>query len=120
MKKHKVIPLETMQIDFLDRTLLFRFDVEAITKLQDEFGDLETLSVKYKNNNIELGAIMLYSGVKDENFTLDEAKVIVISSPEVLVDTIDITIKSLEIIGGEEVRKKLKEELAKLGIQTMQ
>ena len=120
MRKHKVIPLETMQIDFLDRTLLFRFDMEAITKIQNEFGDLETLSMQYQNNEIELAAIMFYAGIKDEQVNLDEARVIIASSAEVLVDTMDISIKSLEILGGEEVRKKLMEEFAKLGIQTMQ
>lgn len=117
MKKHKVIPLETMELEFLDKTLFFRFDMESITKMQDEFGDMQALAEKYKDNEFELIAIMLYAGVKDKEFTLDEARVIVASSAEILTDTIDIVIKSLEILGGEEVRKKLMEEFAKLQIK---
>lgn len=114
MKKHKVVPLEAMQIEFLDKTLIFRFDIEAITKLQEEFGDLETLSEQYKDNKFELVAIIFYAGVKHGGFTLDEARVIVSSSADVLSDTMDIVIKSLEILGGEEVKKKLLAELLKL------
>ena len=117
MKKHRITPLETMELEFLDKTLFFRFDMEAILKLQNEFGELQKVTDTYKGNECELIAIMLYSGIKDNEFTLDEARVIISSSAVVLVDTMSIVIKSLEVLGGEEISKKIQEEFAKLQIR---
>lgn len=116
MRKHSVTPLEEMEIEFLDKTLLFRFDMQAILKMQNEFGDLKSISEK--NSECELVAIMLYSGLKNGDITLDEARVIISSNALILADTLDITLKSLEVLGGQEVAKKMKEELAGLQIRT--
>lgn len=111
MKKHRVTPLEVMEIEFLDKTLVFCFDMQAIAKIQEEFGAIEDIS---KNKNeFEMAAIMLWAGVKDDEFTLDEAKVIVTTSAEVLVDTLTITTDSIVKLGGESNAKKMQEEIEK-------
>lgn len=115
MKKHKVVPLESIEIEFLDKTLLFTFDMMAITKLQEKYGPLEAVSKSA--NSFEMAAIMLWAGVKDEEFTLDEAKVIVVSSAQVLTDTLTVTYDSVSKLGGEEVAKKIKEEMEKLKVK---
>ncbi|MBE6021679.1 MAG: hypothetical protein E7231_00435 [Cellulosilyticum sp.] len=109
MKKHKVTPLESMQLEFLDRTLIFTFDMQAITKMQNEFGALEDVARKY--TEFELAAMMLWAGVKHEDFTLDEAKVIITSSAEVLSDTLTLTMDSIMHLAGEKNEKKLLEEI---------
>lgn len=111
MKKHRVVPLETMEIDFIDKTLLFRFDMQAIAKLQDTYGSLE--EVANSTNQFDMSAMILWAGIKDDDVTLDEAKVIISSSAEVLADTLSITMDSILKLGGEENEKKLQEEIAK-------
>lgn len=109
MKKHRVTPLESMELEFLDRTLIFTFDMQAITKMQNEFGSIE--DVAKNNSEFELAAMMLWAGVKDEDFTIDEAKVIITSSAEVLSDTLTLTMDSIIQIAGEKNEKKLLEEI---------
>ena len=109
MKKHRVTPIESMELEFLDRTLIFTFDMKAITKMQNEFGALEDVAKKY--SEFELVAMLLYAGIKDEEFTLDEAKVIITSSAEVLSDTLSLTMDSIMQLAGEKNEKKLLEEI---------
>lgn len=116
MRKHSVTPLEEMEVVFLDKTLLFRFDMEAILKMQNEFGDLKTLAEN--NSECELIAIMFYSGIKNSNITLDEARVIISSNALILADTLEVILKSLEVLGGEEVSKKMKEDLVRIQAKT--
>ncbi len=111
MKKHRVTPLEVMEIEFIDRTISFCFDMQAIAKIQDTFGAIDDL-IKNKNK-FEMAAIMLWAGVKDDDFTLDEAKVIISSSTDVLVDTLSITTDSIIKLGGDTNGKKIQEEIEK-------
>lgn len=109
MKKHRVTPLESIQVDFLDKTLIWTFDMEAITKLQNEYGALEKVAKEV--NEFELTAMLFWAGVKENDFTLDEAKVIVTSSAEVLSDVLTVTFDSIKQLGGKENEKKLLEEI---------
>ena len=101
-----------MQIDFLDKTLLFSFDMQAITKLQEHFDSLE--KVAQNENKFEMAAMFLWAGIKDDSVTLDEAKVMITSNAEVLSDTLLITFDNISKLGGEETSKKLQEEIEKL------
>lgn len=112
MKKHKVTPLESIEIEFLDKKLMWTFDMYAITKLQNTFGELEKLAKSV--TEMELAAILFWSGIKDSEMTLDEAKVIITSSAQVLADVLTITFESIKQLGGEHLEKKLIEEIERV------
>ena len=77
MRKHKVSPLESIEIDFRDRKLIFTFDMLSINKLQNEFGALEKIA--QEKSELELAGIILWSGIKDIDLTVEEAQVIICS-----------------------------------------
>lgn len=112
MKKHRVTPLESMEIEFADKTIIFTFDMQAIAKLQNKYGALG--EVAKKKDEFEVAGILLWSGVKDDEFTEEEAQVILSSNAQVLADTLAITFDSIVLLGGKENEKKLLEEIARL------
>lgn len=116
-KKIRVVkPLERMSVQFNDRELEFCFDMRAITILNDEFGDLQTVALDNINKQCELVGMLFYSGVKPNcDITLEEANVIVVSSMEVFLETTKIVFDSLKILGGDDVEKIIKEKLQGLG-----
>ena len=111
MKKHRVTPLEVMELEFLDRKIIFNFNMRATTKLQEKFGDIEE-AFKGKDE-YEMAAVMLWAGVKDDDFTLEEAEVIVTSSVDALVDTLTLTKDNIMKLAGESNVKKIQEEIEK-------
>jgi len=111
MKKHRVTPLEVMELEFLDRKIVFNFNMRATTKMQERFGDIES-AIKGKDE-YEIAAMMLWAGVKDDDFSLEEAEVIVTSSADALSDALSITMDSIIKLAGEVNSKKIQEEIEK-------
>lgn len=116
MKKYKVTPLETMEIELLDKTLHFRFDMQAIAKIQETYGALDAIA--NNKTEFEMASIILWAGVKDNDFTVEDAEVVVSSSVDVLTSVLTITTNSIMQLGGDDVAKKLKEEMEKVRNQT--
>lgn len=112
--KIAVMPLETLEIEFKNKTLEFRFDMIALSKMQSKYGDLEKLSRKYVSRPYDLTAIILSCGA---NIPLEESKVIVASSAEVCAEVTRLLMDSIGKLGGEQAKKKIQALVQNLQMQ---
>lgn len=110
-------PVEPIVLNFPDKVIKCYINIDSISLLQSEFGDLEKLSEETKNKPYNLAAKLLYCGVKtnDMTFTLEEAERITCCvGARLLDDLANAFIKCCGDVGGDAFVKKYTEGLEKI------
>lgn len=108
--------VEPIIIEFEDETLECFINVDALIILSDEFGNLTTLAEEATKKPYDVGAKLLYAGIKTNraDFTLDEAKVIICNCGTQLIHLLtDAFVRCCGNVGGEDFTKKYIQELEK-------
>lgn len=108
--------VEPIIIDFEDKTLECFINVDALIILSDEFGDLRILAEDATKKPYDVGAKLLYAGIKTNrlDFTLEDAKLIVCNCGTQLIHLLtDAFVRCCGNVGGEDFTKKYIQELEK-------
>lgn len=109
--------VEPIIIDFEDETFECFINVDALIILNDEFGNLVSLSNEAIKNPYDVGAKLLYAGIKTNrrDFTLDDAKLLVCNCGAQLINLVtDAFVRCCGNVGGEEFTKKYIAELERM------
>jgi hypothetical protein len=111
MARFSVRDIEPLELEFKDGTKKVAvFNNEAFIIYTEEFGDITNgMKNEIQNAPFEFGAKILYVGIKitEPNFTLDEARGIVLKGGwQLLLEIFKLLLNNFESTTNEETKKK--------------
>lgn len=124
MARVSIKPIEPLEMEFADGTIKEAlFNNEAFIIFTEEFGSIDKLiETELKNKPYDFVAKILYCGMKvmDKTVTLDEAKSILISGGEKLMEAIvNLLIDNFMSTADETAKKNFYKEVERVNKQLM-